>query len=335
MGFWAGAWEGFSGAAVGLWEGGKALVQGGYALATDPEAREQAWEATKGAANAVGDYASAVYDDPEKLWTDVRDGTLAAYSAAEEFVQTADAEDWGELIGAGVFEVGTALIPVTKVTKLGTAAKLADNAADAARVIDKTEDVVDRVEDAVDASKGLPNAEPKCLAGCPRRVVPRSYKGNEAKWTVDSEGRPVSAEVHLTTDNAGVGRSAVEKQDQLDVGHSGLETDEGGHLIGHRFMGDQGTKNLIPQDANLNRSAYKKMENEWADWLDEGKEIQARIDLSPPGADRPDAINVYYDVFDPDTGEVVYTNNHKFLNKSDEPFDRVPRSEMGTASEDF
>ena len=67
-------------------------------------------------------------------------------------------------------------------------------------------------------------------------------------------------------------RSQIEKDLQQTVsGTARLADDDGGHIIGHRFMSDQGTKNLFPQNANLNRSAYKKKENEWADRLDWGR----------------------------------------------------------------
>ena len=47
---------------------------------------------------------------------------------------------------------------------------------------------------------------------------------------------------------------------QANAGKSGIDGDQGGHIIGHRFMDDQGTKNLFPQNANLNKSAFKTME---------------------------------------------------------------------------
>ncbi|MAX86430.1 MAG: hypothetical protein CMI07_06055 [Oceanospirillaceae bacterium] len=36
-----------------------------------------------------------------------------------------------------------------------------------------------------------------------------------------------------------------------------MADDDGGHIVGHRFMSDQGEKNLFPQKSNLNRGAYK------------------------------------------------------------------------------
>ena len=167
MGFWSGVAEGFVGAAKGTWEGAKSLAKGGYALATDPEARQQAWETTKKVAGQVADYAGEVYDDPAKAYRDARDGASAMYTMAEEFVETADAEDWGKLVGAGVFEVGTALIPVgaaAKAAKLGKLSKVA-------KAADKIEDVVDAVDDAADAAKALKHAKPGAAAKCATKPV--------------------------------------------------------------------------------------------------------------------------------------------------------------------
>ena len=66
------------------------------------------------------------------------------------------------------------------------------------------------------------------------------------------------------------------------------EGDVGGHIAGYRFVKEQGAKNLFPQEANFNNSAYKTMENEFADWTKSDKQVKATFDFHPPGADRPD-----------------------------------------------
>lgn len=159
MGFWSGVADGISGAAKGTWEGTKALAKGGYALATDSEARAKAWDSTKATAGKVADYAGDVYDDPAKAWRDARDGASTLYNNAEKFAKTADAEDWGNLVGAGVFEVGTALIPVGALAKAGKLGKLA-------KAGDKIGDIADAVDDAADAAKALKKAKPSCVGKC-------------------------------------------------------------------------------------------------------------------------------------------------------------------------
>ncbi len=93
-------------------------------------------------------------------------------------------------------------------------------------------------------------------------------------------------------------------------------------------MSDQGLKNLFPQDANLNRGAYKSMENEWEDWTKEGYEVKPTVRLDPPGSARPDNIIANYNVHDPKTGKRVFRRRHEFNNVKGETFNRVNRKDM-------
>lgn len=172
MGFIGGLADGFTGAVSGTWEGLKSLAKGGYALATDQAARNQAWEATQSAAQTVGNYAGAVLDDPAKMIRDARDGVLAAYTAAENFVTTADAGDWGKLAGGGVFEVGTALISVGVAAKAGKLSRFAK----VGKGVGKIEDIADAVTDATDAAKKLDKAAPECVQKCfLKKIPPKSW----------------------------------------------------------------------------------------------------------------------------------------------------------------
>ena len=94
-------------------------------------------------------------------------------------------------------------------------------------------------------------------------------------------------------------------------------------------MLEQGNKNLFPQNAQFNNSAYRTMENEWAAWIDSGKEVRVQVELAPHGQARPDRVGVTYDVVDPRSGEVVYSRDYVFNNHAGQTFDRVPTSEMG------
>lgn len=152
---------------------------------------------------------------------------------------------------------------------------------------------------------------------------------NEVIWSVDAEGRPVFAEATLSeippTDPQ---RPTAETDAQAQARERGVPGDHGGHVIGYRFVGAQGLRNLFPQDGNFNVSAYKKLENEWADWTQHGMEVQIEVTLSPPGQDRPDEIAVSYQVVNPENGEVVYTNNVLFRNEAGQSFDRISYDEM-------
>ena len=48
------------------------------------------------------------------------------------------------------------------------------------------------------------------------------------------------------------------------------------------------------------------MEQEWADWLDHGMDIDIRVELAPAGAQFPEQVTVDYTVTDPETDAVVY-----------------------------
>ena len=158
--------------------------------------------------------------------------------------------------------------------------------------------------------------------------VTERFGDNEAVWVIDEQGRPLSVTATLTSTYSEA-RTSQEKQHQRTVGGDArLSSDDGGHIIGHRFMSDQGLKNLFPQDANLNRGAYKSMENEWEDWTKEGYEVRLTVELDPPGAERPDNIIAEYQVFDKVTGARVFKRDHEFNNQQGEAFMRVARKDM-------
>lgn len=151
---------------------------------------------------------------------------------------------------------------------------------------------------------------------------------NTVTWTNDSQGRPIRAEADLSEVFEGIDRSNAETDAQREAADRGIEGDQGGHLIGHRFVKDQGLKNLFPQNGNFNVSAYKTLENEWADWIESGKDVRITVDLTPQGQDRPDRVRVSYEVVDPASGDVVYDQRVTFRNQAGQHFERVPRADM-------
>jgi hypothetical protein len=162
----------------------------------------------------------------------------------------------------------------------------------------------------------------------PHRTIKETHGTNTATWTVDENGRPISVEAKLDSTYSGK-RSTAEKKAQSSAGGAArLADDDGGHIVGHRFMSDQGEKNLFPQNSNLNRGAYKSMENEWADWTEAGYEVKLKVKLDPPGSSRPDNVSARYEVIDPDTSEEVFKREHSFSNNSGEAFERVSKSDM-------
>ncbi|HET6546216.1 MAG TPA: DNA/RNA non-specific endonuclease [Rhodanobacteraceae bacterium] len=151
---------------------------------------------------------------------------------------------------------------------------------------------------------------------------------NTVIWTNDAEGRPIRAEADLTEVFSGIERSSAETRAQREAADRGVEGDHGGHLIGHRFVKDQGLKNLFPQNGNFNVSAYKTLENEWADWIDAGMDVHINVELSPQQLDRPERVRVSYEVTDPADGRLVYDQRVTFRNEAGQEFDRVARADI-------
>ena len=151
---------------------------------------------------------------------------------------------------------------------------------------------------------------------------------NVAEWKVDAQGRPTSVSATLSElQPKGAARGADELSAQDLVRGRGIADDDAGHVIGHRFMGDQGAGNMFPQNFNFNRSAYKTMENEWAGWIEHGGTVKTRVELSGGTPDRPGVVAAFYEVFD-DKGKLIFSNQDRFLNASDQSFTRVPTAEI-------
>lgn len=77
-------------------------------------------------------------------------------------------------------------------------------------------------------------------------------------------------------------------------GDARLPDDDGGHLIGARFGGAPGLENIDAQSRNLNRGAYKAMEDGLAESLKEGDQVFLDVETyKGDGSDRPSAYMGY------------------------------------------
>ncbi|WP_249939006.1 DNA/RNA non-specific endonuclease, partial [Tenebrionicola larvae] len=96
---------------------------------------------------------------------------------------------------------------------------------------------------------------------------------------------------------------------QCKAGKCGFEGDEGGHLIASIFNGPGEKLNLVPMDGNLNKGAWKQMENTWAKALGEGKAVKVNIQPSYIGDSvRPDKFKVVYSIDGGRPIEKVFNN---------------------------
>ncbi|MBW5457178.1 hypothetical protein GPJ60_06845 [Clostridium sporogenes] len=73
--------------------------------------------------------------------------------------------------------------------------------------------------------------------------------------------------------------------------------DNAGHLAGDRFGGSPKIDNLVSQLEKVNKSQYKKIENQWARALEEGKNVKVNIEIKYEGNSlRPSEFNVKYEI---------------------------------------
>ena len=74
-----------------------------------------------------------------------------------------------------------------------------------------------------------------------------------------------------------------------------LKGDHAGHLAGDRFGGSPELDNLVSQLQGVNLSDYKKLENQWAKALEEGKKVSVQVRVNYVGDSlRPSSFDVTY-----------------------------------------
>uniref|UniRef100_UPI0037362D2C DNA/RNA non-specific endonuclease n=1 Tax=Vibrio atypicus TaxID=558271 RepID=UPI0037362D2C len=89
------------------------------------------------------------------------------------------------------------------------------------------------------------------------------------------------------------------KSAKVDGIKDGLTEDDGGHLIASIFDGAGEQINYAPMNANLNRGAWKAMENKWARALNGDPPKTVKVDIQPiypQSSTRPSKFIVEYEV---------------------------------------
>ena len=114
------------------------------------------------------------------------------------------------------------------------------------------------------------------------------------KYVTDSSGRISNVEGSL---DAGKAKRNAYAQRMVGKDNGRLATDDGGHLIASIFKGSGDLDNLVPMDATLNRGEWKAMEKSWAKALDNGKNVDVRIEPIYSGiSQRPISFEVEYKI---------------------------------------
>ncbi len=295
-------------------------------------------QALQGIGTAIGGYLTSRAGNPGQIGTDIKhaiggawDGLKASHAAAARQGPEAEARWWGETIGRVTFEVASTFVPVAgQAGKVGKGAQAADKLADGVRAADTLADGASAADKAGDAAKAG--------AVAAASTVRTGGKGaNSVTWTLDDQGRLISAKASLKEVFSGLVRSPSETAAQSATAAKGIAGDHGGHAVPHRFLGDQGEINMFPQNGvpdgvkkNFNGSAFKTLENELADWVSSGGRVDYEVKFSnfdPAHPSRPNTVRIEYTVFNKD-GVEVYRNRDRFANEAGQTFDRISKSEI-------
>jgi len=208
----------------------------------------------------------------------------------------------GDLVNASLS--GTAMIPVlgqgATATKYG--AKIVSKVdAVATPIVKKIESVKDvavaKFDKIIELNPGKKGGWNKLLNG---KLEPMAnYQVGDYLYKTDELGRvkSVSGELDLSK----VDRNTYQqgKAGKIDGIKDGLAADEGGHLIASIFKGPGEQINYAAMDGNLNKGAWKSMENDWAKALkgEPPQRVEVEINAIYDGnSKRPSAFDVFYEI---------------------------------------
>ena len=245
----------------------------------------------------------------------------------------------GDWLGAGISAVS--MIPyvgdAAKLGKLGRYAETMANAVDLAKanpaIAKQLGPAMEKLREAfghIPLNK-LPQPMREALAPIKSKLddfarigvhtVQTTVGRNSVEWTQNAAGETIRAKATLNEVFSGASRSSKEATAQGQAAARGIADDVGGHIIGHRFVKDQGIRNMFPQNAQFNNSAFRKLENEWADWISKkGGSVEVEVQLIG-NATRPDKVHVKYSLIDAD-GQRVDKFSRSFENKAGQTYDR-------------
>lgn len=162
------------------------------------------------------------------------------------------------MTAAGVATVAIAAIP----------GKLADKA---------LEPVVKKLDNVIKLDPGKKGGWNKVLNG---KLEPNTkYEVGNYTYATDELGRVNSVSGKLDLSKADRNTYQQAKAGKLDGIKDGLDKDEGGHLIASIFDGPGEQINYAAMDGNLNKGAWKSMENKWAKALKEEPPKSVEVDI--------------------------------------------------------
>jgi hypothetical protein len=156
-GFAKGFGQGLWGGAKGMVQGLGTLAEGAYDVATDPNARAQAWNDAVDAAQTV-EWAA---QNPGQAASDIGQGATNLYNnfvtAEQQAVANGQgAQFWGNLAGQATFAAGTVLVPGLAEGKLAGATGELGDASQLVKAASTLEDAAPAISDAAEGAAAAP-----------------------------------------------------------------------------------------------------------------------------------------------------------------------------------
>ncbi|WP_372436406.1 DNA/RNA non-specific endonuclease [Vibrio metschnikovii] len=108
-----------------------------------------------------------------------------------------------------------------------------------------------------------------------------SYLVGDYLYETDNDGRVKRVSGELNLDKRDRNTYQQGKSAKIEGIKDGLSDDDGGHLIASIFDGAGEQINYAPMNSNLNRGAWKCMENEWAAALKENPPKKVKVNIRP------------------------------------------------------
>ncbi|WP_350019373.1 T7SS effector LXG polymorphic toxin [Priestia flexa] len=168
----------------------------------------------------------------------------------------------------------------------------------------KEVELVRNVESVQDVSKGTGNKTDKIPDGV---IRDGSHMSTDGALKPNVKYKTGEYEYLYETDNMGRLKEfnaddlkLTERDSRLPhkLNTPGKETgDHAGHLAGDRFGGSPDLDNLVSQSSNVNLSKYKKLENQWATAIKEGKKVSVNVKVNYDGTGlRPTSFEIKYNI---------------------------------------
>ncbi|WZY01572.1 DNA/RNA non-specific endonuclease [Bacillus sp. FSL W7-1360] len=137
----------------------------------------------------------------------------------------------------------------------------------------------DKVADVSKASGHVKYGDHYTRVGRKKALKPNVEYVNKVghQYKTDTRGRIAEVNADLS-----LGTAKRNQYAQRNVGGKDrLPNDDGGHLIASIFKGSGDLDNLVPMNANVNRGAYKKLENDWKRSLDKVPPDKVQVKIKP------------------------------------------------------